>query len=1634
MPGASTVFKAVLEAKKALEEARRAYHATPTKDALDNIEKHNKAFVKAYEKLGVDPTAHTVSSYNALAKSIPHDPVADAAHASRGNLGYLSNNAKQPVSTTDLVNAHKELKTAQDQNNSDAAANISEWMQENVPADQMDHLLSGNDIVLDRPLYVTRNSNFARDSKDMPKPHHRVSASVVEPTATETPYMFSSDNNRVYKLEPGTVISHPKGTADPNEVVVHQGFLDQAQQLDQAQYSQLIKAGKAPFIAAGAAVAAGTQSDNADASPVLPKSLLTEVVSKLPKDFKMKAASVVNYLKKRGVKQEELDFSGVAEKLSGMSKDKRVTAKELQELDSNRTDNLGKITAFNKGKAVDRVEAHTGEVRAIPPLDVDFGAYITNLHKSNYSEDIITYSSAGNLRDVYNHWPDTPEYAMHARVTDGPLNGLDTRVVQEMQSDLFQTRRQYGATPEIRQGKLVALEDEIAAVTEKIKNPGDIGKVELVSLMEKRRNLMRAISAQEQILAQDANRADLIASSVRPKSIAKYYEKDYPNIAPDAPFESNWLAKNLDFQVYQAGFDGKQALAVPLDGFKTELARGDGVQRWYESRVRSTMKKKVKQLNSANGYKGNEGFQYKEYVSDPLDDSRFLQRNLTFNASIPDRAALTREILSGSPKEVKIAKERARSLIGSNADLKIFGQIIFPKRVAQDVNGATTYKAPKWLDSIKLYTAAGVAAGAAIQTQDAKAWMRNLPDNVSLQSIDKALSAKGVTTQNVIDYLVSNRGVSKDTAERVVDRVMRNKVELALKAGHNAEEVTKYLKARGVSEEDIARYLPSDSVLESIYKQVTNIGQTLVKIFPDGAYDSVKDELMTNGIQPQELSQYQPPEVKQLKKQAKEVAARAIAANETVPAIWGNPFGLLSREWSMRAKTESEALNTHIKQALTLVGVDATVDKEGNIYVPDSNGNPALLDVSTVDLLLARKLEMLGGVTGGILAAKLTKHAPWYVKGSAVLAGSAIGTATGRGADMMRNWLYTKQELDGRLLWDEMLATGASDAIFSAGLGTAFKVTGATAKALYKAYDHVLGGNIEGANKALLEFLHITPDEAANIVKQWEKLAGKKAPGFTQASKNLHVLPKTVADGYAIISPASAQSSRMSITVSKEIATRAADIHKELNAATGQRIGAILYDELPKYETKVKDTFTAVKNFGIEQMKDSSERFNFKKIIDLPLLERKVLNIHTPAYREVAERLVKKVKALGDVEKDGVVVANKHRKFADLLELRTVINKLGSVPSLSNADDIAMIVKMRKNIDKNITKMVRKELGTIEGNAWLKEWKAVNKGYQNMLNLKNQSFIKAVNKGALTDKQIAKKLMQSAMSVGSSYRELLQATPIKMQAPLENAVIREVVNKYTIGPESGKQAIDFVALHNQLKLIPFATKEARDMRRALGEFAKVFKNDPAVLSATGAVKSPAFQTFLATDPTARLKYEFITSIFNYGRRLVPGQRGREVALVMAAAKALEKPNDAQTIAKVISKLPKDPDLQNQLKAKLLEIAKWSEKSTFPKVSIYRSAAHGHSRAVTDGPLGKGVYYHVDKTKARSLAKLKNGKLSSTLINPERIADDFVIKEILGLPDSFKVTPKFVKAHPELRKQLEARMYNGLIVADTVLIF
>ena len=393
---------------------------------------------------------------------------------------------------------------------------------------------------------------------------------------------------------------------------------------------------------------------------------------------------------------------------------------------------------------------------------------------------------------------------------------------------------------------------------------------------------------------------------------------------------------------------------------------------------------------------------------------------------------------------------------------------------------------------------------------------------------------KGAQPTELKEFLVTDQGWSQEDANSQVDSAIQAKLQTSLDQGAPQDELVNFVSEKKGYEPTYLRSLLSTGIQEAItpveeVPQKPNFLRQLAETeLPE---DQATEELsVTEQIAAldrddplYDQSQAATKPLTERIAQVKNIHAKYATSGKELRGLFGDQKAKVS------AARDSLDLAGFIVNNLNENNISARVDDEtGDILVEDEGGNFIPVDSSIWEDLVASRMEVISGITAGLTSGAAGAYAGRQIGGPyGAIAGFAIGAAGGaagalfgRREDILRNALETKEKVDSELMWSQLKDAGAAEAIFAVG-GTALLKTSALAvKGVYRAFDLVIHGNKEGAYTALKELTHLDDLQVDEVIKDWENLTGRKAPGHTRATKALEVIPRTAPGGEAAVSPA----------------------------------------------------------------------------------------------------------------------------------------------------------------------------------------------------------------------------------------------------------------------------------------------------------------------------------------------------------------------------------------------------------------------------------------------------------------------------------------------------------------------------------
>lgn len=894
--------------------------------------------------------------------------------------------------------------------------------------------------------------------------------------------------------------------------------------------------------------------------------------------------------------------------------------------------------------------------------------------------------------------------------------------------------------------------------------------------------------------------------------------------------------------------------------------------------------------------------------------------------------------------------------------------------------------------------------------------------------IDTQLTS--VHPADVEEDLVNLRGMDKDTARGSIVAAVKPKIDKDLASGYSVEETRSYLKDNEYP----------DDLIDDLLMTKQEAGEYIPPLLSDVAEkNEVTNENVTELMaQARNVHELQMPFIK------------SVVADVTDDRVYQRKY----KEYHMN-------LSYSIANTMRKLGHEVTVTDKG--VVVDANGKE--VDESFVQDIAAMENELISAVGLGIIAVKGVEAIPgfgkfgWLAKKGTQLAasvgGASVGASAGRALDVLHNSIKVKEELESKHIITRMRDAGVASATYDL-IGIPMIAGGIQMiRGLGKGYDLLIEGNKQGAYTALKDLLHVDDSQVDEIIRLWEKNTGETVEGITRAKRALQVVPLSVPGAETIVAHAAGKKPKSGFAVSHMIDNRAKDLLFNTGRMTNDNIGTVLHDELNKYTDSVKDAYTGLKDFATDATKESKYAFDYDKLALDPLMERINTSLTNESVRKRFGFYMEQIRDIGNVTtrkaetktiqrpfarsgatetkvaiaKEIAPESNHIRSFSDLLDLRKTINEFKSNTKIQKKEDFEAVKAVLAQVDGEIARVAKKEIPN--GATWVKEWNKANIEYSKMFKLRKNVMYRALTRKGIDHKKIVSALMGRVNAIDGTFQQVLGKLPKRVREQTEGAVLDVLAKKHTIGFESGLQATHFPLLAEELRFVGFSSPKAREMKRAINEFDRVFKNDYALSRSLGQINVPGFQHYMTTNPVVRMQYEAASLGMDYVKRLLPGQTGQIVAMVTNVAKLIAKPTDSKLMAKIMTELPADSELSSSIRRLAIEYAKRGEKEYYPKVPVYRTGVPGSMAKTKDGPLGKGMYWNTSKATVKTRSRITGGKIVKERLLPSRIAVKQNIADALGVDDfdmgSFKETEGLVEL-------LKNRGYSGVSEGDAVLMF
>ena len=1117
-------------------------------------------------------------------------------------------------------------------------------------------------------------------------------------------------------------------------------------------------------------------------------SVLKQVTKELPESFNMKAESVAPMLLKKGVKAEELKYADM-----DLPKTGKVTKQTLVEAEGKRQDNFYSVKMDEPNYQSINLAGGT-----------DNPTYREKVLKFRRRDEV-----AADSRYTSSHFPEEENYLMHTRVYDETMDGTETRVVAEIQSDLHQEGRQEGyLDSSVNLGKLKQLNDDL-----------DKEWIETDTIMNQARNLGIPEEAME-----DAG------------TLQEFLEATLESGVPTSPYEKTWLRKGIERELSDAVDEGRAQLAIPISGKVEDLSRAPGVQKWYETQVVNTAKKVAKQSGGTFELKttsdvtyavikpgqGKSKADFKLY-STPAAGAfvayQAYKSGMTeeqVNARLTTDYGYDAEDLEEVSKRVEIINQATAAGM-SMEDIKAKMQGMEPT-----ADTVTSEPAPR---SQPQYTARGewVSGGYATPKQEK---FRTMVDNTEQMTAEELVSSMKVLHPTMVSDTITTIPAffgNKDSQQR-------------------------YDQAREASRNRIITLAKEDYNLDLMW-QADGVGS-------EGWYAQTPDGIV-----------------------------------EVTPGFWED-FKKISGELAggvggaILGGKRGASAGASLALALGQAGPQAALPEE---------------------LLSVPLFSAIGGVVGA-------------------LTGGWLGAISGNQLDYMIQATKLQEDFES-----EAMAYRAFNAFEAAAIGEALgypliKGVGTSWNAIVKAKEAVMGGEAKAAYQSLKDTTFLSDDQITGIVQQLEKHATLEGNKYEKGIKAVALTEPGMQD---LVRAAGTSHPRASSATANIVQARAEDVLMQTAQLTDEQVPRMLAVDLQNYTGDVKDRYASVKAKATQSPKGLNFDWDFEELAIKPVMEQLEKKITDPATKEKFLLQMRRVNTLSE-----------SRNFGDLIELRQMTNDFLYNNRIVKADDKATLRSVVNNIDKAIEEGAPSVLE--QPDKWLKDWSEARIDYTKMKQIEKTAMYRSIftKDGVMRSVQpetVIKALGKYITSIDGSFEEIMTKLPIEGRKMYEGAVVDSLAQRFTAGIDKGAKAIHFPLLADELKKINFTSPNARATKKAIMELGETFKNDVWLAQTAGQVTIPKFQSYLTADPVVRAKFEVASGVFNFIKSKAPGDANRQLALVRATSKLLEKPLDAKNFKMLQEEVFDDANLSKQILEVQQEAARNRAKEVdvgTPKVNVY----------------------------------------------------------------------------------------------------
>lgn len=775
------------------------------------------------------------------------------------------------------------------------------------------------------------------------------------------------------------------------------------------------------------------------------------------------------------------------------------------------------------------------------------------------------------------------------------------------------------------------------------------------------------------------------------------------------------------------------------------------------------------------------------------------------------------------------------------------------------------------------------------------------------------------------------------------------KMAKALSSGYTDKEVTDYLRGKGYDEEQIAEVAvqsanvlkaqeagyADDEIASYLRGQKPTVSNVETTPFattrePEQAWRASELSSVPKKTSYDRLTSQDEMDAESLLASMQVLAPNMASMTTRVAGFFGN------EEAAQKAETGAQASRARIIKMAADRGLQLQWDDQNGSFVAQTEAGLVPVEEGFWDSFFAQKGEMAGGIAGAIAGGRLgaaagTPGGPWGIAAGTFL-GSAIGGALGAASGSQLDYLYQavklQEDLEANVMAHKALTAAEVSVVADVAGLSLIKGSGAMWKGVKRAKDFLMDGNTKGAYEALKQMEFLSDDQAAQLVTQLGRVAPGMGKGKNFAQQAILAASLTKPGTEGLVQAATSVDAQASRSVAKSIDDRAKDLLRTTGELSGENLGKLLREDLGNYVADVKTNYRNVIEAAAQSPKSTNFRFDYDKLTLDPILASLQNNITDPAVLARFELQATKIRNMSD-----------GRTFADLLDLRQMVNDFKFNKKITNAKDFEALNNVLAGVDAEIRKGA--EVVMEKPKEWLEAYDLARTSYAKMKQVERNVMYKAFNRPGVNEADIVRNVARYITALDGTFVDLVEKLPVPMRARIENSVVDTLANKYTAGVGEGLQAVNFPMLADDLNKVVFSSPAARQAKEAINELAEVFRNDVPLSRITGNIQIPKFQSYLTTDPVARAKYEIASNLFNYVKSVMPTRKTNELALVRKASQVLENPLNSRSVRELMEASKDRVDVSEavlNLQQQTARAAAAGKDTTMPRVKLYGSGS------------------------------------------------------------------------------------------------